>query len=546
VAVVLLACFGSRFLGNSGPLYQGQGPAYWFPRWTFELAWSQADELKRAKALGQAGPDALPMLASAAHVEERPALLRYQALRQKVPPEIAQFILPVYRGTEITHFNVAHVLKLMTERDDTLRAIAREWDSFPSWVHGRMLGWLAEGPRQPEVIEPLLFRVLAGPDPALASEAALALCRYPAAGTPRFAEIAEGLAKLTERRLLEDIPPACAELATLVAAQGTNARPAEAVFLKWRESAQLELRAHAALVLPAIAPDRYRLADAVGGLLATNAPMSWGGILGPDRIRRTRQVLPWVELVPVLLPTLTPKGPPAWNPGNVAGVSNTAETAAPPAFNRTARLPVTESRDYCRSAFLELLCELGPEAREALPTLISTMLDDHLAGQRARAIAFIGPVAPETIPSLIPGLSNSATASPLVLLLGAYGPAAKAAIPALEHIATGDAVLTPAPLPLDWDEELKRMARNENLTSRQLTVDAGLTGRLGFTNVWPSPGELGSDPRLRWAADQFATTDPRQRPRLRQEPGTLRMSHARLDRVAEKALGLIRTKAPGP
>ncbi len=106
VAIVLLAFFGPRFLARSGPLYLGQGPSYWFPRWTFEFAWSQADELKRAKTLGQAGPEALPMLASAAKVEERPSFLRYKSLRQKVPSYIAQFILPVYRGTDITHFNM--------------------------------------------------------------------------------------------------------------------------------------------------------------------------------------------------------------------------------------------------------------------------------------------------------------------------------------------------------------------------------------------------------------------------------------------------------
>lgn len=522
LALALAALALPRWAHRHEPTYLGQGPGYWFPRWTFEFAWNPADALLRSRALATAGPDALPMLAAAARIEERPSFQRYAALRRKVPPIISRFILPFYKESPAVRFDLRAVLKSMTAREPTFRAIARDWHTLPQWAREDILGWLGESTALAPIAEPLLLQVLEGTNQVLAAEAALALCRYRVAESERIDRIAAALAVLPETRVASGRPPACLDLSTRLAELGPSARNAAPLLERWLASTNPLLRGCAALALPAISPQHHPLAVTFRSRVVDDPQSPWSALLTQDRIRRTRKTVPWAELIPVVLPVLTE--PTADSTTNVPSLRSDA---------RLSRI----------SGVLTLLDELGPEARSALPTLISTLDQDWSAGHKARVIARIGPCAPETIPSLLPALTNMDTAPSLLLLLSAYGPTSRIAAPIVRRLAEGSILLEPSPRhPFLMNDAMGGgLEQPSSVPSSNLLVAAALAEQLGYTHAWPPPAAFGRAD-LAWAPDQFESTLPTPGPH-RTPPGTIRVPYASLDLLARHVLSLIDSDA---
>jgi HEAT repeat protein len=100
-----------------------------------------------------------------------------------------------------------------------------------------------------------------------------------------------------------------------------------------------------------------------------------------------------------------------------------------------ARLAADKNYEY-REYVIESLGELGPEARESVPTLIEIVKSPEKTKYRRRAVdalGQIGPAASSAVPALIAVLSNDKdrVQDHAVIALGMIGPAARDALPPL-------------------------------------------------------------------------------------------------------------------
>lgn len=98
---------------------------------------------------------------------------------------------------------------------------------------------------------------------------------------------------------------------------------------------------------------------------------------------------------------------------------------------------LSDSNLMVRHCAAELLCQLGPNARPALPCVVEMLKDDDcfFRTKAAEIISRMGPLAQDAIPALIEALADMSdnVRRWAVFALGEIGPAASIAIPDLEQ-----------------------------------------------------------------------------------------------------------------
>ncbi len=486
--LAIVACLA--FNGwHRGPRYAGRPVGYWFPRFIREDPFDPSARWPRVEELAAGAPDAMPVLISAANQADGRFAAMYGRLKRVLPRVIGDRLPTWYPALEMRD-DVDHVLKLACERADWLREFTNQFDQFPSRIQESSMRWM-RGLRGREAIAlPHLLRVLRGTNSALAMEAGQSLLVLPIWRADTVMEIVRGLEAIPETRWATSI--VTTEITTELAAMGTNAAAAEPWMLRWLDSPIPQLRAQAAVTLPALAPERYPLKSTFLSQFPGLGLAEVDFALQESRIERTRHTLAWLDLLNEMAPCL--------DSSNAARL-DLPKSAGP--IPMRVLLPLSE-------ILLLAFDKLGSNAAPALPYLITRLSDARslvLEGLAARLVARIGPIAPETIPRLLPGLTHAPTAPPLVLLFAAYGPAAKPAVPFLEAIASGGELqATPSDsLPPGMQ---KRYGLFPPPSSPGYLVQASLAFDTGLTKYWPLPERLKGRTNLIWRPGQTGVDRP--------------------------------------
>jgi hypothetical protein len=470
----------------SGPRYQGRGVNHWFSRW--DVA-GEVDgrEDPRLTELAAAGPEVVPLLVSALAVEDRLPGRLYNALREDLPRRV-QIRMPRWRVADEVRSDAYGVLRKQFNRPDHLRAFTGLVGRLPTWALEASCETLSIHTGVVEVAEPHLRRLVRSAEPAVAVSAGVSwlwLADPPAA---RRDEVLAGLARQPDALFADRNSVPGPLIASRLIHLGSGSASAEPWMVRWlQQSNHARLQVCGAMVLAAIAPDRYPLARTLPDLVPR---------MGSAGLR---------TLLSLSVPRHGGRHPQARVVAEVMGPwlesARAAELAA--AWNR---LPAEDGgrteAEAARSIQLVAMRGLLPLGLEAMPLRehllpLLRSADATVAWQAALGLARLGPVEPATIPDVLPGLTNGFAAPPLLLLLSAYGSDAASALPLLDALDASDApddggttAEASAPGPLDPASE---GGLHYGIARPPDQVSHGLAVMTGLTNVWPSissvPGE---------------------------------------------------------
>jgi HEAT repeat protein len=191
--------------------------------------------------------------------------------------------------------------------------------------------------------------------------------------------------------------------------------------------------------------------------------------IGPGAVEAVPRLMEWLPQNPMAVRVLGRIGPGAKAAVPVLEKTYATDTGYAKAWSAFALVKITGKTEpyvaslaaiYQKSKIterrreaLEVLVELGPDARAALPVFIQAVKEKGERGfpvkdsryKAAKALARFGPEAREAVPSLIDMVQNSYYVAKIAAAeaLGAMGPDAKAAIPALEKMAEEDSRYVP-------------------------------------------------------------------------------------------------------
>ncbi|MCC7377339.1 MAG: hypothetical protein IT581_21935 [Verrucomicrobiales bacterium] len=479
--LAVLGC-GVWLLRDPGPEYQGKPVNHWFPRI------QPRDEHARLEILSElarGGPEVLPLLVAAAKIQDGRLARRYQRWHHRLPEWISTR-LPAMRYADSMQSEVAEVIWRMPESEPLCRALTNAMPQFSDFLQGQLVRWMSRASNNEAVVDPCLLRVLNGAHDGTVIAAAQSLLALPRARTGEVATIIRVLGGRPESVWTNRWAPA--PISIEIADLGPTAAEAEDWMRRWLVSSNSQLRACAAVTLPALSPARYPVVETFAGVLSGLTAGDIRMALNSYRVTRTRDDMDWLGLVIGLSPLLDPAR---------SGTNELGGT--------TVKL-TSMARNAVVAGLVDVAEVLGPKAAPLASPLAKSFasLDPRSLGLKtAMVLARIGPVAPGTIPDLIPGLEHVATAPTLVLLLAAYGKEAKAAIPRLREMAEGklgfDAeVSSPISPALARRYGLSRLPEGVLERGGVVAVWPYLAMQVGLTNSWPLPREAQGQARLEW------------------------------------------------
>jgi hypothetical protein len=498
LVVVLAMLLGWVLTRDQGPRFRGQPASHWFPRLESGAKFDPTDDLAAAarqkdrsaviETLAQGGPEVVPLLLAVSRIEDGRLARRYQRLHPRLPKLISRS-LPVMRYAASMQSEVAEVIWKMPVAENTCHALTNALPDFPEFLQVQVVRWMTRTSGQESIVVPCLVRSIQGTNDAVAIAAAQTLLALPRARLEQAEGIIRALSRRPESVWTNRWALAPVALSIEFTQLGVRAVGAEDWMQRWLASSNSQLRACAAVTLPAVAPSRYPLAETFVSVLSGLTAGDIRTALNANRLLNTRDELDWLDLTVALAPLLDPS------------FSGTHEIRG-----HTVRL-AAPARSAVVYGVLDLAEVLGPEAAPLAGILaksLAGMEPRTLGAKTARILARLGPVVPETIPDLLPGLNHLATAPTMVLLLASYGNQAKMAAPRLREMAEGRLGFNgsdrPPLAPALARRYGLRVLPPELTKNGVVAVWPDLALSLGLTNCWPLPSEARDRASLVWSS----------------------------------------------
>lgn len=265
------------------PSYAGKSIGYWFPRLTMYDSWGNPSRSDRLRDLAHdAGPDVMPLLVAAANFRDGPAVTAYRRLKEWMPQPIADRMPSWNHDWEIGDDVISLLGKL--RQPEVLRAFTNAFQEFPSYVQVHSIAQMRHLSNNEEILVPHLLRLLHSTDQDVVQVAGHSLMSLPGWRGEGFAELLAEFERIPDEVWSTSL--LTMQVTTDIAERGTNGAAAEAWMIRWLGSPIPQLRAQAAVTLPAIAPERYPLKDTFMGQFPQlgRAEIFWA--LSPQLMRK--------------------------------------------------------------------------------------------------------------------------------------------------------------------------------------------------------------------------------------------------------------------